>query len=392
MTNLVYLVHYHRDGVRFTHCELKKASTRFSFPSRHHSAPSSTFTAGFLHPTGLHPTLRVSLRSPSNPFHHPLSLSSSSSSSNASCSLYTYLTLPSTLFVDQYQFSDPLFLASKNINRLRTLYGETDLEKPDWVIRTWGSALLLDLSTPSINLKSRSRWKSETSQGEGGDDDGGGDWKWNIDIPLHLRYLSPSTSSSSSSNSSIEMESSSSSSSSSSFVLGIHALELPLPVVTFWACPSSVFQEDDNDDDDDDDGIKLSSDNNPFDRVHLGYDLLFEPNTLFWHWTPSPSSSSSSSSSSQSHHHPHRQHDPSSSLLIHTIDVPVLDLQRSTYLEIGTVLVVLLAFSWLCWSLMVTTTATTTATQKHRDSLGRTLARKQSRSPRVQPKGKKKEM
>ncbi|KAI4935588.1 uncharacterized protein J4E92_002879 [Alternaria infectoria] len=67
---------------------------------------------------------------------------------NRSCKLHTHLTLPSYLFIDKYQFSDTLFLADKNLKRLRSLAGATDLEAPDWVVPAWGSAALFELATP----------------------------------------------------------------------------------------------------------------------------------------------------------------------------------------------------------------------------------------------------
>ncbi|KAI1573798.1 PIG-X domain containing protein [Pyrenophora tritici-repentis] len=65
-----------------------------------------------------------------------------------SCKLHAHLTLPSYLFIDKYQFTDALFLASKNIKSLRSLSGATDLEAPDWVVEEWGSAALFQLAVP----------------------------------------------------------------------------------------------------------------------------------------------------------------------------------------------------------------------------------------------------
>ncbi|KAL8821321.1 MAG: hypothetical protein Q9223_000642, partial [Gallowayella weberi] len=123
---------------------------------------ATTFHATFLTPTGLHPILR-------------LTISSSISPPSPQCSLHTYLTLPSPLFVDKYQLSSPNFLASKNLHAIRTLDGETDLEAPDWVIPSWGSTLLLELAPPTPkHVQSKPV-----------------DEQWHADIPLHLRYLPP---------------------------------------------------------------------------------------------------------------------------------------------------------------------------------------------------------
>ena len=192
--------------------------TLFSFPSRHHtSLPKSngTFITSFALPTGLHPTLCLrfpSLLSPPFP----------------SCALHTYITLPSYIFPDKYQLASANLLASKNLHAIRSLAGETDLEAPDWVIKKWGSSMLMELAPPT---------RSENS----------GSTAWNADIPLHLRYLKPNEG-------------------------GQREIEVPWPVV-FWACPA-------------DEGTKMNT--NPFDRMSLGYEGLFGPRTMFYHLTPQP--------------------------------------------------------------------------------------------------------
>jgi hypothetical protein len=137
------------------------------------------------------------------------------------------MTLPSILFPDKYQLSSPLFLASKNLETLRSIAGETDLEAPDWVVSKWGSAMLMELAPPTSS-------KPNSSPGF-----------WDAEIPLHLRYLPPSPG-------------------------GKTRISIPWPVV-FWACPA-------------DQGTRMSV--NPFDRVNLGYDGLFGPRTIFYHLQP----------------------------------------------------------------------------------------------------------
>jgi hypothetical protein len=143
------------------------------------------------------------------------------------CFLHTYLTLPSALFADKYQLSDPLFLQSHSLRALRSIAGETDLEAPDWVVQRWGSTLLLELLPPPL----------------GNDDE-----VFTVSIPLHLRYLLPHPS-------------------------GQRQIEVPHPVV-FWACRAE-------------EGTKMAV--NPFDRVNLGYEGIFGPKTMFYHLSPSPS-------------------------------------------------------------------------------------------------------
>ena len=198
--------------------------TLFSFPSRHHFAPSTSnteYSATFLEPIGLHPTLRLTL---------PLSTAPPTNG----CALHTYLTLPSPLFPDKYQLSSHNYLASKNLQSIRSLAGETDLEAPDWVVSEWGSALLLELAPPSSASAPHSTRADNEPAG-----------LWNADIPLHFRYLPPNQ-------------------------RGQASVSVAWPIV-FWACPSS-------------EGTKMNT--NPFDRANLGYDGLFGPRTIFYHLQP----------------------------------------------------------------------------------------------------------
>jgi len=193
----------------------------FSFPSRHHPLPAAqsqlSVAASFQHPTGLHPKLDLTF--PASSLTPP----------QPSCALHAYLTLPSALFIDRYQFSDALFLQSQNLKALRALSGEQDLEAPDWVVNAWGSAALFELAHPSA----------------------GSSAEWTATIPTHLRYVKPNSTISSSSTA---------------------RLDIPAPVV-FWACNA-------------DEGTKFNT--NPFDRENLGYDGLFGKKTMFYHVPPAP--------------------------------------------------------------------------------------------------------
>lgn len=216
--------------------------TLFSFPSRHQSLPASQaqsqqYTISFDQPTGLHPTLRISFPKPSP--SHPALLPPTNRPTDSTCALHTYLTLPSVLFPDQYAFPpqnhpDPLFTSAHNILTLHSLSGETDLEIPDYATQKWGSAMLLELATPT-DTHTNSSTNTDNSP-------------WEITIPLHLRYLPPSTT-------------------------GHRTVTIPHPLL-FWACTA-------------DDGTKFPV--NPFDRVNLGYDALFGPRTMFFHLEPSNS-------------------------------------------------------------------------------------------------------
>lgn len=197
---------------------------------------SDNYSTAFKQPTGLHPTLRLTLPSPTK-------------SPSPDCVLHTYLTLPSYLFVDKYQLSSPNFLASNNLRSIPSISGETDLEAPDWAIRKWGSSLLLELAPPVRVVGSGS--------GE----------SWHADIPVHLRYSTSMIPPCSKTNCSLPT----STSQPSPNMRGERDLLVPWPVV-FWACPS-------------DEGTKMNT--NPFDRVNLGYEGLFGPRTMFYHVQPS---------------------------------------------------------------------------------------------------------
>ncbi|CAL3964667.1 unnamed protein product [Diplocarpon coronariae] len=201
----------------------KPAPTLFSFPARHHPLPSSqTFVSEFVQPTGLHPTLQLNITSSTPPLD------------DRACSLHAHLTLPRAIFLDRYQLSDPLFLASKNLSKLHYVTTPVDLEAPAYALTAWGSSVLLELSPPPQS-------PSSTSSPTGTE-------QWTSHIPLHLRYLAPASNSS-----------------------GQSQLEFPYPVL-FWACTAG-------------EGTKFPI--NPFDRVNLGYDGLFGPRTLFFHLSPS---------------------------------------------------------------------------------------------------------
>lgn len=201
----------------------KPSATIFKFPARHRRVEGASFSAAFLQPTGLHPTLQLRLHGAAA----PPDMGGDDGSSH--CSLHAHLTLPRVIFADKYQLADPLFLASKNLTALRYISQPVDLEAPDYALKTWGSAALLELAPP------------ETTTSEGKEEAAG----WTAEVPLHLRYLSPAAG-------------------------GYRTAQLPHPAV-FWACTTE-------------EGTKFPA--SPFERVNLGYDGLFGPRTVFWHVDP----------------------------------------------------------------------------------------------------------
>ena len=213
----------------------KPKPTLFSFPSRHHvlskQQSEQCYTVSIQQPQGLHPTMQISFPSPSAlrwPDSRP---------EGSSCALQSYIVLPSYVFADEYAFmsGDPLFAKSHNIQTTHSISGETDLEAPDYVVKRWGSTLLVEPAAPSINTTTAIQSDS-----------------WDVAIPLHLRYLSPSP-------------------------RGQSLADVPWPTV-YWACTAE-------------EGTKFPV--NPFDRVNLGFESLYGPRTMFYHLQPAPGSSGS---------------------------------------------------------------------------------------------------
>jgi hypothetical protein len=235
--------------------DTKPSPTLFSFPSRHHNTAQS-FSSTFLSPTGLHPTLQMKISGSKPPVE------------DRSCRIHAYLTLPGEVFVDKYQFSDSLYLSSKNLAKLHYITSPVDLEAPAYTLPLWGSSVLLELAPPA-----------------------GSSSQWTAEIPTHLRYLLPNSNSS-----------------------GIAKTEVPIPAV-FWACTAE-------------EGSKFTV--NPFDRSNLGYDGLFGPRTLFYHLSPNFSADGR---------------------LVNALQVPVLDLDKSKYVEVGTGVAIVIGFAWVMWCL-----------------------------------------
>ncbi|KAL7947325.1 cytochrome P450 [Trichoderma barbatum] len=229
----------------------------FAFAARHRAATGS-FTSKFQQPTGLHPTLELSLSTTAPPLDE-----------DAQCAPYAYFTLPKVIFADRYQLADELFLASKNLAAAKYVSEPVDLEAPAYTTKTWGSNVLLELAPPKDKAAAKD---------------------WTVEVPLHLRYLKPSPT-------------------------GKEEAGIPYPVV-FWACDGEK-----------DTAYAVS----PFDRVNLGYDGLFGPETTFWHVSPKPEADGR---------------------LINNISVPVVTEGASQWVGIGTAVAVGLGFIWVLLKLM----------------------------------------
>lgn len=98
-------------------------------------------------------------------------------------------------------------------------------------------------------------------------------------------------------------------------------MSIPWPVV-FWACTAN-------------EGTKFNI--NPFDRVNLGYDGLFGPRTMFYHLSPKGSSQGQGNGTDG----------------YSVIDIPVLKLGYTGFVEVGTAAVILLGFGWVMWKLLL---------------------------------------
>jgi hypothetical protein len=116
--------------------------------------------------------------------------------------------------------------------------------------------------------------------------------EWAVEVPLHLRYLEPSPT-------------------------GERHTEVAYPVV-FWACPAE-------------EGTNFA--NNPFDKVGLGYDNLFDEETVYWHVTPQPAGDGDGR-------------------LVSSITVPVVSEVAASWVGVGTAAIVGLGFFWVLWQLV----------------------------------------
>ncbi|KAK5272328.1 protease B nonderepressible form [Exophiala xenobiotica] len=264
-------------------------ATLFSFPSRHHSLSAEQrrqqqYIVSFDKPTGLHPVLKISFpdgpESLTEPTNRP---------AGSVCALQTYLTLPSQIFADKYAFlsNDPLFQKSHNIGQLHSIAGETDLEAPDYVVKKWGSTMLLEIRT--IHNTDTSTSTNSSNSDTHSDSHTSTAVPWDVTIPLHLRYLEPQNG-------------------------GSSEVQIPWPIV-FWACTAE-------------EGTKFPV--NPFDRTQLGYDALFGPRTMFYHLDPAPRPESGGK-------------------LVERISVPVLDAETATSrtIEVVTLITIALGFLWV---------------------------------------------
>ena len=74
---------------------------------------------------------------------------------------------------------------------------------------------------------------------------------------------------------------------------------------------------------------------NPFDRVNLGYDGLFGPKTMFYHLDPALNKYNDTNG------------------LVERLSVPVLATASNTWIETGTVIVVVTGFLWVLWKLLL---------------------------------------
>lgn len=67
---------------------------------------------------------------------------------------------------------------------------------------------------------------------------------------------------------------------------------------------------------------------NPFDRVNLGFEGLFGPKTMFY-YVP-----------------------PAGNVLIERIVPPRMDEEWTEWVPVGTMVVVMVGFAWVCWKIL----------------------------------------
>jgi hypothetical protein len=181
-----------------------------------------------------------------------------------------------------------LFLASHNLKALHSLSGATDLEAPEWVVDSWGSAALFEIDTTA---------KSSEADLE-------------VTIPLHLRYLIPTNSTTAN---------------------GSRKHPVSNPIV-FWACTA-------------DSGTQFTS--SPFDRKNLGYDTLFGERTMFYHVNPRGAVAIDQGSSTGS-----VKGGGESLVTWISAPVLDLNRTSAGVVEWGTVAVIVLGSLWVCWALV----------------------------------------
>ncbi len=173
------------------------------------------------------------------------------------------------VFPDKYQLSDDLFLASKNLSALRHLSQPVDLEAPDYVMGRGVRHAAGARRRPPTTTAGRGRPRCRCTCATSRRPTAGRD------------------------------------------------RSIPYPAV-FWACHAE-------------EGTKFPT--NPFDRVHLGYDALFGPRTVFFHVDPGPGRRRLAA------------------LPQIAVTIPVLDAAKATWVNAGTAAVILLGFGWVLWKL-----------------------------------------
>lgn len=155
----------------------------FTFPHRHHIQRSHPLITSLDPPYGSHPKMQTSM--PLTALRPPVN----DTLDHDSCILHALYTLSKDVFVDKYQLAQLSQFQSGGLKDVKALYGETDLEDPSYMIKGWGSIVLVEIAEEESELT--------------------------FELPLHLRYLQPQNGG------------------------GYQHLEL-LPPEIFWACQNTV--------------------------------------------------------------------------------------------------------------------------------------------------------
>ncbi|ODV97270.1 hypothetical protein PACTADRAFT_74808 [Pachysolen tannophilus NRRL Y-2460] len=311
-------------GVRFVldnSDDIVPMKTSFQFTPRHRTLLDISYKNEFIKPIGLHPKYKLSLHNEKSetPLQPPLLIQPANLIPEQAdsteycdlvnnldvCKLYLSWNLPKDFFMDKYQLKDDR-MKETGLN-LIGLYGETNLELPNYLIKKWGSEALFELNISQAHLPSSSSSSVPT-----------------FEIPLHSRYSKP-------------MQNITSFETKIPYPNLFWACDLTIPIETFTSLGAAFIKEHG-----DETSIILSK--NPYSRIisnfeqelqvlqkspfhhkFLGFESYFDDNTVFYHIQPQLDINS----------------DTNNQKLTFDLTIPVADLNDFNNVHIITLLVVM---------------------------------------------------
>ncbi|KAK9452176.1 PIG-X [Limtongia smithiae] len=266
--------------------------TLFDFEPRHRKLREpAQYASHFRLPYGLHPKHLTHITGNLTMPRTKSKVLTDDANSAVTCGLYGYYTMPSYLFVDQYQISDLTELPSiSGVKRVVGIWGETDLEIPVWMVDKWGSTMLLELQPP---VQQQEEDLTDVAVAEGPTVSATVGTGFDIEVPMHSRYEVPAWNTST------------------------VAHDIPWPIF-FWACNGSSESE------------MITG---PFDSNGHGHESFFAPGTSFSYLVPDKPYSNPL--------------DNSTSDLVTDLHIPVVPLDTYKYVQPWTVAVILLGAFWI---------------------------------------------